>query len=126
MIERYGKEYRQYKLSASISGCGATYKYGFVLDSDGKIYKCWSDIGSECNPVSSIYKDVNAVLKDLEKAHEKWKRFNPYDHEKCKKCKMLPTCGGGCPEEYLVTDMPRCEFTKNQFEDMIKYRIASG
>ena len=98
--------------------CCADYVNSFVIDVDGFIYKCWNHVGVEdksCGHISEMEKIVsNEYLK--------WIQWNPLKNIKCKECKMLPICMGGCQD--LVIDKkndPVCDTVKYNLDNIIKF-----
>lgn len=98
--------------------CCADYINSFVIDVDGFIYKCWNHVGvkeKSCGHISEMEKIAsNEYLK--------WIQWNPLKNKKCKECKMLPICMGGCPD--LVIDNkndPVCDIVKYNLDNIIKF-----
>jgi len=77
--------------------CAAVSPHSFVIEPDGNLHKCWSDVG-----------DVNAYIGNIKEPIElnpkllQWLNYNPIDKNPgCGECKFLPICWGGCPYVYL-------------------------
>ena len=75
--------------------CGADQINSFSVGPDGLIYKCWSDFGVKENNVGNII-DLSKGGK-LNAGHISWLTWDPFDFSRCRKCKFLPICMGGCP-----------------------------
>jgi uncharacterized protein len=98
------KLFKDIGLSASIkdkyprlmTDCGATTKNSFVINPDGKIYLCWSDIS-----IDSL--SIGSVFYPLDFSSEKCRRWSECSsiltNAKCVLCEVLPICMGGCPRE---------------------------
>lgn len=96
--------------------CSADSKNSFVIDPEGYVYKCWSDLGILDYAVSNIidknYKGNYSLLLN-------YMTYDPILDEKCAKCRYLPICGGGCPKQ-RVENNERCSEYKYVLEKYIK------
>jgi len=80
----------------SYSYCGVQLKNNFIVNWDGKTYKC-SEFGKlHENSIGNI--DKNGFLHFESKELKKW-QFNPFHHEQCRNCNILPYCFGGCSQK---------------------------
>ncbi|WP_051226675.1 radical SAM/SPASM domain-containing protein [Butyrivibrio sp. MC2013] len=98
--------------------CVADSCNGFVIASDGEMYKCWSDIGC---PEMSIG-NINSNLRNLSKEIVYLKN-DPTADERCSICKLLPICMGGCPYEIYNGVSDRC-FTMSDIHRKYITKIA--
>lgn len=121
LYNNFGFGYRNPPLAAKVGNCIALKISGIVLDWNGEIYKCWHEIGSGSKPVSNIKNDMQNMVEDRMRAQLKWERFRPYETTPCIECRMLPTCGGGCPDDFISLGKPRCTFTTQQYRQFIRY-----
>ncbi|MCR0315834.1 SPASM domain-containing protein [[Clostridium] innocuum] len=71
--------------------CASVNENSFVLDADGKLYKCWNEVGLDEYAFGNILDGV--VLKGLAL---RYLNYNVFDNEQCRKCKFVPICKGGC------------------------------
>lgn len=75
--------------------CTADYKNSYVINYNGDIYKCWSDIGIEKTKIANI---GDKYSEDINYSnYYKYILFDPTEDEDCKNCKILPLCMGSCP-----------------------------
>ncbi|WP_129408290.1 SPASM domain-containing protein [Marinitoga lauensis] len=60
------------------------------------------------------------------KKHLKWHSYNGYEDKKCKECKILPLCHGGCRNAAL-RGSKGCPEEKRETESFIKlwYRVKN-
>lgn len=99
--------------------CGAEKENSFVVDSQGYAYKCWNEVGIPNRAVLNVnnFKDIN--YKNLFFYHKQY----PFAL-KCKSCKMLPICMGGCPYNRCFYNNGKCskykEFINIYLENFIK------
>ncbi|AEX85907.1 radical SAM additional 4Fe4S-binding domain protein [Marinitoga piezophila KA3] len=103
--------------------CDATSVNSLVIDADGKLYKCWGEIGGISKEIGELKENGKVELN-----HRKniWLALEPFDEE-CKNCKVLPYCMGGCilgkvlAEKYGVIEYgrERCLPIKYNLEEMI-------
>lgn len=93
--------------------CSADALNGIVIDSDGKMYRCWCDIGLKERSVGDVYGEgeVNRKL-ELE-----YMAYDPTLDEECKACKYLPICMGGCPHRRISLPELRCTYMKYRMEE---------
>ncbi|HPJ29789.1 MAG TPA: TIGR04463 family radical SAM/SPASM RiPP maturase [Methanothrix sp.] len=83
------------------SSCGAVRPRGLVVLPNGDVHKCWHSVGSEERRVGTIFDldslNHNPTLKE-------WLFWNPFQDPRCKECKILPNCAGGCAYKFLYPD----------------------
>lgn len=77
--------------------CDAMCKNSFVVDSDGKVYKCWGEVGME--NCSGFLRESGTELTGT---YLKWLTYDPLEDEECRKCSVLPFCMGGCAFNRVV------------------------
>lgn len=99
--------------------CMADSCNGWVIDSEGYLYKCWCDIGNEEKQMGSI--DSECKYVDRSKLINSYLEFDPTIDEKCSACKVLPICMGGCPNSRLKGQMACAEKKYNLQEYIIEY-----
>ena len=94
--------------------CGAQNLWFLVIGSDGKLYKCWEDVGKEdrffatieqLNPRNFINTscNLNALLLYVNS-------ISVLNDEECKQCVWLPLCSGGCPSKKMFHNMKCISF----------------
>ena len=97
--------------------CGADRRGSFVVNADGRLYRCWDDLGVEACSVGT--------LKDGAKDCPQMFAYMLYDateDPECRDCKFLPVCMGGCPHQRLQNPKIRCTGMKyglNSFMSVI-------
>jgi len=91
--------------------CGAFSFNNFVFDPHARVYTCWSLQGMPEYSVGKIDPSGNFMKNEF---YDKWHKRNPFSIKKCRECKMLPLCGGGCAalsiEEFNDFRKPSCFF----------------
>ena len=73
--------------------CGADKLNSYVIAADGKLYKCWNDIGNSEGCVGSLVDAMDV----RQQAHLDYMLFDPTTDNECSQCNLLPICMGGCP-----------------------------
>ncbi|WP_243454595.1 radical SAM/SPASM domain-containing protein [Desulfosporosinus fructosivorans] len=104
--------------------CGANRMNAFVLDPDGDMYKCWSEIGDKPVRIGNIM-DLKQRGKN-ERMHEiRWLTWEPFEYADCVECKMLPICMGGCGYRamFVNKDWPDCAEWKYSLEHYVRARF---
>lgn len=82
--------------------CMADSATGWVIAPDGKVLKCWNELGT-CNAAAVddvVYGQTEKMCLTL----EKWLNWDPFEKQGCRNCDILPICMGGCP--YLSFRFP--------------------
>ena len=85
--------------------CGAQQMSSFVIDNEGRLYKCWEDVDKPersfgdiktWNPYNEFYScnNVENLIKYLNLA-------GCLEDKECRECIWLPLCKGGCPSKRL-------------------------
>lgn len=69
--------------------CSATKYNNFLVDPEGDLYKCWSQIGNKDMIVGNV-----KIGERLNPEHVKWITLKL--PQECVECKKLPLCKGGC------------------------------
>jgi len=77
--------------SPKLGFCSADSWGSYVIDPEGFLYKCWTDIGEKEWSVGHI-KDNNVRPKLFD-----YLGWDPFEFDECRKCLYLPICMGGCP-----------------------------
>lgn len=98
--------------------CCADAISSFVVDPEGNIYKCWNDTGNVERRIGNIKDDkikYNQIFLD-------YLLWSPFDYEKCRECKYLPLCMGGCPYDGLRLGEPECEKWIYNLKEVLKVR----
>lgn len=75
--------------------CVSDFYNGWVVDEKGYLYKCWNDIGEISKAVGNINFGENSLQST--KLISEYSSCDFFEDPKCKECKLLPVCMGGCP-----------------------------
>ncbi len=106
--------------------CDALCKNSFVVEPDGKLYKCWGEVGSSKANVGKINPDGHI---DFNYRLDSWLAYSPFEDEECKNCEIFPLCMGGCVFNKVLYDKlhsspvkkpNRCIPLKYNLRDMLK------
>ena len=87
-----GAPMRQYPKHLS-NYCAADSVNSLVVAADGKLYKCWIDIGDSSKSFANL---TDKTVMD-ESTYLQYMLFDPTTEDGCRDCKVLPICMGGCP-----------------------------
>ena len=104
--------------------CGANRMNAFVIDPDGDLYKCWSEIGDKAARIGNIV-DFKKRGKN-ERMHEiRWLTWEPFEYPDCVRCKMVPICMGSCGYRamFVNKDRPSCTEWKYSLEHYVRARF---
>ncbi len=103
--------------------CGAIRMNAFVIDPDGDMYKCWSEIGDKQARIGNIagfrQRGKNERMREI-----RWLTWEPFEYEDCLACKVLPICMGGCGYRamFVNKDRPACVEWKYSLEHYVRAR----
>ncbi len=103
--------------------CGAS-KNQYILDFDGRVYKCWNGIGNKEYVCGKIDKSI-----ELNKMSKSWQDRSVKNIEKCKSCKYRYLCGTGClaVTHYTVNDevlkSASCVDYENLINSLVLYSL---
>lgn len=112
--------------TSRVNFCGcAECANAFVVDNTGALYKCWNIVGEakkSCGNVNDLRLSENYLS---------WILWNPIHHEKCRDCKCLPICIGGCPNMMRISSdgQPVCGTIKYNLDKILRYtyeRLKGG
>jgi radical SAM protein with 4Fe4S-binding SPASM domain len=78
------------------SPCMATRLSPAAIDPDGLTYKCPQDLGLKERAFGSVFDDRVRLSNLLP-----WLAFDWMQDQRCRRCPVLPQCGGGCPHKRL-------------------------
>lgn len=92
-----------------------------AIDPEGNIYHCLEHLGRPSLRVGNICKGTMSFAKIAEMAFV----GNPFDDEECRRCNVLPVCGGGCPQDITYctdrTHKTYCSPHKQYLADMLPH-----
>lgn len=108
-----------------IPGCAATNIMGVVVLPDGRMAKCWKEVGGSV-PDGLYPMPYGLDVRSLMMIHSAWSAFNPYNPDSpCHDCRLLPSCGGGCPYDHVVGNKPGCAMSESVYERLVVERYAA-
>lgn len=97
------------KLSYRKSRCFACNVNSFVIDANGELYKCTTDLKKN---IGSVFDGVK-----LNESYFKW--CNNRLVEECEKCIFLPICQGGCMAGHINTNAVKCFLQKEIIDKVL-------
>ena len=95
--------------------CAADKFNAHIIAADGRLYKCWSDIGRDDRCVGSLLEQKVGEVDPL----LRYMLHDPTADEQCKSCNLLPVCMGGCPYKRLNGETDKCSIYKYQLESFL-------
>lgn len=111
--------------------CDANRENAFVLDPDGDIYKCWTEIGNKQVSIGKIRDLIQKKQENNENDREnreiRWLTWEPFEYSDCVKCKMLPICMGGCAHQamFINKGRPECKEWKYGLEHYVRAKYST-
>lgn len=106
------------------NACGADSTRSIVIAPDGALYKCWNDIGIKEYSIGNI----NEAEPQYSERYYDYMMYDATADERCRDCKILPICMGGCPHRRMDNSPARCSLFKVYIENYLnkatRYLIA--
>ena len=101
--------------------CGYRSPNTLSIDAKGYIYPCLEYLGNPTKSLGSLIDNKISISKIKQCAFQ----YNPFEDEECKKCPVLPLCGGGCPKDYEKPNVKeiRCTMYKEYLSKLL-YELA--
>lgn len=96
--------------------CFACNVNSFVIDADGKLYKC-------CEAKEKGRKSIGSVFSDFEVSEEYLNWVNNELTPECEACVFLPMCQGGCKAAELTDHPVKCFLNKNVLDDLLRLYV---
>lgn len=90
-----------------LNSCIADSVSGYVIDPDGKLTKCWCDIGHDEYCVGNIINNEVRFNRLIE-----YFNYDIFRDPKCQTCSIIPICLGGCPRRRIDKMYDICETTQ--------------
>lgn len=87
------------------NSCCADSLNAYVINSNGDLYKCWSDIGRKKFCIGNIREGIIDRTKAI-----RYSKYDPTRDPNCVACKFLPICMGGCPRDVIERPNDRCPY----------------
>jgi len=101
------------------NACGADRLNSYTIGADGRLYRCWADIGIEEKTVGNILASSSNVFND--NLYFNYMLFDPTTDTMCSDCNLLPICMGSCPYRRLLGDDDNCTRHKFMLEEYLGY-----
>lgn len=101
----------------NLLGCIAKPEHSMIIGPGGELYKCSKTIGDE--------KEICGTIFAVDNTHPNFRKWVDEDRlkiEQCKKCSMVPICGGnGCTYDFLIKnrELKRCN-KKERHDNYLK------
>jgi uncharacterized protein len=102
--------------SSAPEGCVANAHHGFVVGPRGELYKCWEDVGKPQMEVGDLHAEEPITNPALRARYAIG--TGCFEDPTCLECRMLPVCGGGCPNKRLRA----LQFGETGLEYCLPYR----
>ena len=102
--------------------CGADSLNSYVIGADGRLYRCWHEVGNHSRCVGGLVGAVNAN----ENVNLGYLLNDPTTDSTCSECNLLPVCMGGCPYKREACEGDVCsiyKFALNDFMGVIAQKL---
>lgn len=104
--------------------CNVCKQNSFIIDPKGLVFACDSVLSDKEQSIGKIKLDGSILYNSN---IEIWKKniFHTDKYVKCKVCKLLPVCLGGCTRQRLLNGEGVCTWTTDMIEnELLKYSIT--
>lgn len=126
LYRKYGLDFSRFYPSTVRYECSVSNANNIVIGPNGELYKCWNDVGDEKKIIGTLDGKITnepLLLRYLTGA-------DPFDDPKCKKCLLLPVCGGGCPytrlqNHYEGKNINTCDLIKENMDEFLMLHYKS-
>jgi uncharacterized protein len=85
--------------------CIANKRNGFVVGPIGELYKCWEDVGKPEMSIGNIHQEEPIANPVLQARYTTG--MEAYSDHECRRCQVLPVCGGGCVHKRMRSKLNR-------------------
>ena len=125
----FTNESMEYYPSLKSNYCGADCVSSYVIDAEGYMYKCWTDVGKEEYSIGNVIsfgengQDEKSWMNNIN-----YLLWSPFEFKECRECWLLPICMGGCPGNGMKNDnKPKCGKWKYTIEKSLisKYKSCN-
>jgi len=99
--------------------CMAQDINSFLIDPEGELYRCYNHVGNPEKTMGNIKNDINYKHENFMRTF----RFNPFNDDTCRTCKILPVCVGGCPSrrnDRKLSGNDLCDTWKHNLPQMLE------
>jgi len=108
--------------------CIATKKSSYAINPNGSLHKCYIVMANDEEKVGTL-QDNGANL--INSRFEHWNSWTAFEQEECSGCKLLGSCRGGCPLDFIQdsesdneSKVYRCPPAKLYFNEYIFQRAV--
>lgn len=119
LYKAIGKKYSDADLKIKIKHCTAHYENSFVIDPEGKLYKCWVDVGQQEKSIGNLKDGVTnyTLVSDYQLNKDK------FTDNMCLKCRLFPICSGGCSRYRFEDDYKTNDLCPISEKEIINFMI---
>lgn len=93
----------------------------FAIDPAGDMYKCLEHLGNPRYRVGNLLEGKLSKTRIAQSFFEE----DPFEDPECKRCPVLPVCGGGCPADRLKKkegkEVDCCSHYKHDLAELLPY-----
>lgn len=104
--------------------CQYLTDHAYVIDPLADVYKCEGFVGIRKQKIGAI--DVNGKLQ-VNYQYYDWMSIDPLEKVECRKCTLLPACGGGCPalayDRHGTYHKTVCYTVKHVIGEQIRFQL---
>ena len=121
---------RGWELAAAAAGprltgvCQVDSLNSFVVDPEGRLFKCWAELGTKARPVGNVCDRSSWPRQRVGPLAQR----DPFDDQGCVECLLLPMCLGDCPKTREVgraTGTSECPSFRHHIVDLVEERHGS-
>lgn len=124
-FKQYGIHGLDFFPNLSKQECMARHINSYLIDPNGDLYKCWSDIGMKEKVVGNLNQKGGLNNKILTRYLT---GADAFDEPKCQRCFYIPICEGRCPHfalknKFENAQIDLCHMSKGNLKEFLQYHF---
>lgn len=109
--------------SYRLNYCTADNIHSYTIPPERKIHKCWHMVDNDKEVAGELLLDGKIKFNNNV---FKWFAYDPLDSERCRECKILPLCMGGCPKTRIIDKKKSCDKLRNIINKYLEKQVLEN
>ena len=80
--------------------CSALKPHDFIVVPNGDVHKCWDTVSFSGKRIGTVF-EMDALFESKSLLQQQWDSFDPFEHDTCRSCKILPNCSSFCAHKFI-------------------------
>src|SRR5690606_36918305 len=82
--------------------CAELKPHDFIVVPNGDVHKCWDTVSSSGKRIGTVF-EMDALFESKSLLQQQWDSFDPFEHDTCRSCNILPNCSSFCAHKLINT-----------------------